>query len=356
MVNFGGRGVGMDEARMDVVIQLGHQSLAHRMAMHVREGNSMVACEGLGRDASEEGALSRKRGAALVRIRGCTCTPTEFLEAMKASRAINYIIRVYFFPEKGIQGSKTEVMGHLRAMQAPLDKVRIQTSPPELGKEVQDLLEEKWELDPREYRLTLSVVRLGDAYHCSMLPGKCMYRQPHNEPASTKGGPSRAVRKLQEAMELCNIKLPPGFTAIDLGAAPGSWTSYLVQCGAKQVFAIDPAQLNSAVADMPQVVHIPKPAQNSLTELATRGCSADLLVCDMNEPPKTVARRAMALLPFLSQGGKLIVTMKFPGTGREHPGALEGVKAVLGNQVKDLEWHWLMANTLCERCLVAAKA
>lgn len=360
LVNFRGRRVGMDgtsaSERMDVVIQLGHQSLAHRMAMHVREGKSMAGCVGLGRDASEEGAVSRKKGAALVRIRGCTCRPVEFLEAMRASRVINYVIRVYFFPESGIQGSKTDLMDHLDAMQVPSHKVRIQASPPRLGKEVVDLLQERWDLDPKEYQTALSVVQLGGKYHCSMLPGNCMYRQPHNEPASTKGGPSRAVRKLQEAMELCNIQMAPGFTAIDVGAAPGSWTSHLVQCGAKQVFAIDPAQLNSAVANMPQVVHISKAAQDSSTSLSHMQCHADLLVCDMNEPPKTAARRAMALLPFLRQDGKLIVTMKFPGTGREHPGALEGVKSVLGDGVKDVEWHWLMANTLCERCLVAAKA
>ncbi len=78
--------------------------------------------------------------------------------------------------------------------------------------------------------------------------------------------------------------------ALDLGASPGAWTSYLAtRCTI--VISVDPAQLSPA-ALLPNVRHVKMSAADAVPEVEALlgGEMLDLLVCDMNQNPKRVAQ------------------------------------------------------------------
>lgn len=135
----------------------------------------------------------------------------------------------------------------------------------------------------------------------SISPQLCMYQ---------------AVNKLDEAMALVQGSLrgpamPPSpatittsstattttsspvplSAAIDLGAAPGAWTSYLAD-HCRTVVAVDPGQLSS-FALRANVHHLRMRAQEASEHihlLLGQDSGADLLVCDMNIHPAETSK------------------------------------------------------------------
>lgn len=69
------------------------------------------------------------------------------------------------------------------------------------------------------------------------------------------GPPSRAYRKLWEALVLAGRLPRPGESCLDAGASPGGWTWALAKLGAK-VLAVDRAALAESVAAMPGVSYL----------------------------------------------------------------------------------------------------
>ncbi len=67
-----------------------------------------------------------------------------------------------------------------------------------------------------------------------------------------EGPPSRAYRKLWEALVLTGTRPGPGDVCVDAGASPGGWTWALAGLGA-QVTAIDRADLEPRIAALPNV-------------------------------------------------------------------------------------------------------
>ena len=66
------------------------------------------------------------------------------------------------------------------------------------------------------------------------------------------GPPSRAYRKLWEALTLLGRHPVAGERCLDLGASPGGWTWALQDLGAS-VLAIDKAPLDASIAALPDV-------------------------------------------------------------------------------------------------------
>lgn len=66
------------------------------------------------------------------------------------------------------------------------------------------------------------------------------------------GPPSRAYRKVWEALSVLGAQPMPGERCVDLGAAPGGWTWALARLGA-DVVAVDKAELDPAVASLRNV-------------------------------------------------------------------------------------------------------
>lgn len=94
-----------------------------------------------------------------------------------------------------------------------------------------------------------------------------------------KAPPSRAFKKLREAIEVFGLSINKGSTAVDLGASPGGWTHVLVDHGAT-VTAVDRSPLEGSIARHSRATF----AQgNAFTWLPPQ--SVDWLVCDVITTP-----------------------------------------------------------------------
>jgi len=120
-----------------------------------------------------------------------------------------------------------------------------------------------------------------------------------------EGQLSRAKFKLLEAEREFGLDLSAYRSAVDIGAAPGGWTSLLLERGLK-VTAIDPAKLHPSLLKSPNLTYIRKNA----SEVKFKENEFDLLVCDMSWSPKLMVQLVTGLLHGLSPGGTAIVTIK----------------------------------------------
>jgi len=120
-----------------------------------------------------------------------------------------------------------------------------------------------------------------------------------------EGQLSRAKFKLLEAEREFGLDLSAYRSAVDIGAAPGGWTSLLLERGLK-VTAVDPAKLHPSLLKQPNLTYIRKNAG----EVKFRDNEFDLLVCDMSWSPKLMVQLVTGLLHALAPGGTAIVTIK----------------------------------------------
>ncbi|MCR8641583.1 SAM-dependent methyltransferase [Paenibacillus sp. N1-5-1-14] len=119
------------------------------------------------------------------------------------------------------------------------------------------------------------------------------------------GQVSRAKFKLLEAEYVFSLDFTQYRSAVDLGAAPGGWTSLLLERGL-DVTAVDTGTMDPALMKNPKLKFIRKNA--SSVKLAEHGF--DLMVCDMSWHPKQTAGLLKDLLHALKYGGTVIVTVK----------------------------------------------
>jgi 23S rRNA (cytidine2498-2'-O)-methyltransferase len=95
--------------------------------------------------------------------------------------------------------------------------------------------------------------------------------------------PSRAARKLEEALAWLGVAPGPGELCVDLGAAPGGWTYVLADRRAR-VIAVDPAKLKPEILEMKGVRHVQESAFNYKPD-----AEVDWLFCDMAWRPLEAA-------------------------------------------------------------------
>jgi 23S rRNA (cytidine2498-2'-O)-methyltransferase len=120
-----------------------------------------------------------------------------------------------------------------------------------------------------------------------------------------EGQVSRAKFKLLEAEETFDLDLSEFRHALDVGAAPGGWTSLLLDRGL-QVTAVDTGDLHPSLLEDPNLTYLKKNA----SEVRFDDGTFDLLVCDMSWSPKQMAKLVSDLLGALESGGTAIVTVK----------------------------------------------
>ncbi|WP_138227731.1 SAM-dependent methyltransferase [Paenibacillus algicola] len=120
-----------------------------------------------------------------------------------------------------------------------------------------------------------------------------------------EGQISRAKFKLLEAEHQFSIPFDSFHNALDIGAAPGGWTSFLLERGLR-VTAVDPAQMHDSLKGHPQLRILNKNA----SDVKFKEHEFDMLVCDMSWSPKQMARLVTDLLYSLTPGGTAIVTVK----------------------------------------------
>ncbi len=94
--------------------------------------------------------------------------------------------------------------------------------------------------------------------HTLMASAECASPWPNGEfefVEDKEGPPSRAYRKLWEALMMSGALPGPGQRCVDAGACPGGWTWALAGLGA-EVLAIDRAPIDDRVAAMPGVTFL----------------------------------------------------------------------------------------------------
>lgn len=120
-----------------------------------------------------------------------------------------------------------------------------------------------------------------------------------------EGQISRAKFKLLESEQHFDIPFSSFTKALDIGAAPGGWTSFLLERGL-HVTAVDPAQMHDSLKGHPKLRVLSKNA----SDVKFKANEFDLIVCDMSWSPKQMARLVTGLLYSLKPGGTAVVTVK----------------------------------------------
>lgn len=120
-----------------------------------------------------------------------------------------------------------------------------------------------------------------------------------------EGQVSRAKFKLLEAERVFGLDFSQYRSAIDIGAAPGGWTSLLLERGLR-VTAVDPAKLDKELLRNPRLTFL----QKNAGDVKFPENSFDLLVCDMSWSPRQMARLVKELLYALQSGGTAVITVK----------------------------------------------
>ena len=134
---------------------------------------------------------------------------------------------------------------------------------------------------------------------------------------------------------------------MDIGSSPGGWTSYLASAGCELVLSIDPGDL--LIPLVPPIVHIQKKVEDSTAELSLHA-PYNLCVCDMNGYSLASVHCILSLLPHLTAGAPVILTVKEMQAG--HSKRLQaGAMDLLRCGFEGLRCHFLLANGR-ERTLV----
>ena len=181
----------------------------------------------------------------------------------------------------------------------------------------------------------------------------------------------RAAHKLREVLAvgldggaLAALAADPGGCVVDVGAAPGGWTSTLAAAGVA-VLAVDPAALNPGVAAMANVTHARKKVEDLTDADYPAGAVPKGLVCDVNAHPAQLVETIAPLVRSLPPGAPVVLTLKFGGKG--HEAASEARKLTHAAEVladlgdvapfaADFRLEWLVSNTKRERTLIAFRA
>jgi 23S rRNA (cytidine2498-2'-O)-methyltransferase len=124
--------------------------------------------------------------------------------------------------------------------------------------------------------------------------------------AFTEAVPNRAGFKLLEAIDAFALRFRKGDQALDLGAAPGAWTTLLRQRGLR-VTAVAPTPLYPWLVFDPGVTFYPHLAEEYLNRCET---IFDLIVNDMKLDARDSARLMVEYATHLRGNGIAIMTLK----------------------------------------------
>lgn len=119
--------------------------------------------------------------------------------------------------------------------------------------------------------------------------------------------PSRAWLKIEEAMQLFNLPMSEGMTALEVGAAPGGAVWSLLNHGLN-VIGVDPAAIDHRCTSHQNFLHLRKPFQE-LTEIEYQ--EVDWWLSDLNLAPGSVLSHLGRLLRSAPKQPKgLVLTLK----------------------------------------------
>lgn len=129
---------------------------------------------------------------------------------------------------------------------------------------------------------------------------------------SPKGTISRAELKLEEIFLENKMLFADSHRALDLGAAPGGWTHYLLSKG-YQVTAVDPANMSDAVKKK-QMKHYKMTTQQFIREVPLK--EFDLIVNDMKMDLWESISIMLTFADYITNEGIGMITLKLPKNSR----------------------------------------
>jgi 23S rRNA (cytidine2498-2'-O)-methyltransferase len=161
---------------------------------------------------------------------------------------------------------------------------------------------------------------------------------------------NRAQHKLREALKAFDIQLRPNMRALDLGAAPGGWSTVLADAGCT-VVAVDKGELDQQVAARPEVQHLRVSAQEAREQDLGE---FDIIVNDMNLDPPQSAGIMCDFAPLLRPGGVAVMTIKYVTSARRRHDA--EARERLSQCYQDIEIRHLPHNRLEATAVMRRKA
>jgi 23S rRNA (cytidine2498-2'-O)-methyltransferase len=156
---------------------------------------------------------------------------------------------------------------------------------------------------------------------------------PMTEPVSNRAG-----YKLLEALEVFCIRLRKGDHALDLGAAPGAWTTLLRRRGLR-VTAVAPAPLYPWLTFDDEVIHEQVRADDYLHRCQT---TFDLIVNDMYLDARQSAQLMVEYAQHLRREGIAIMTLKLAERHRQR--VMDHSYRILRRAYKIIRVHQLVNN------------
>lgn len=115
--------------------------------------------------------------------------------------------------------------------------------------------------------------------------------------------PSRAFYKIAEACEAFDLEFRPKEVVLELGAAPGGASLFLLDQNLK-VLGVDPAQMDPVILKRESFKHLKKPFES----LSSHDLKQEVnwIVCDINLPPTIILKEIFRLLSFTHPRGVLL--------------------------------------------------
>ena len=140
-------------------------------------------------------------------------------------------------------------------------------------------------------------------YHLSIWAGGMRHFSKDNQTIS------RASFKLIEMIELFDLKIKKGDSAIDLGAAPGGWSKVLLDMGL-HVTAVDPALMDKRIKEHSNFRHYQETTQKFLERGSRK--KYQVIVNDMKMNVNDSLDLTTQFIPYLDLDGLVIMTLKLP--------------------------------------------
>ncbi|KAF5839527.1 hypothetical protein DUNSADRAFT_599 [Dunaliella salina] len=350
----------------DCYIQTANQDTASKLVAYALATDLHVYPEHFAAGVEEVGPHTEHKGPCLALFRGLRSTPECFLSWLGAHPFLKrHIHRVFTLPQCNgkVLSSREELIQDICEYCNPDTVLRINAFPKNLEAYIKERLPPSFHLDAQNFSGVLMALEVGHQLRWAVVPPSVFFRQSCDVPKVFEGSAASAVNKIHEAIEVlglhqCKQQMR---AVIDVGAAPGSWTSFLAAT-AESVVAIDPAELSPDVAALPNVHHLkmmsqdPQIASAISQALGSEKVLVDVLTCDMNSHPFEACRAVKELIRFLKPGGICIMTLKCRGMGRDRSITFSKLKDFFGDSLEDPpRCIWLLANTKFEATFVGKK-
>lgn len=298
-----------------------------------------------------------------------TALPEEFNAWLSGEPPLRYaIVRSYWLgPSQLAKMASTDddLIEQLTEYGFPSDEeavIRLQFYPRKLEASLLSKLPSHVNLHPVVFTDVLYVVQMPSppVYRWWYAPASTLFQNPFDKGSRqafcTTDAVSRAAGKIWECIIAAGLSPTDVGNVVDVGAAPGGWTTYL-STQAKRVIAVDPAEMSPKATARDNVVHLQCKVEESLGDIVEllNGEDIDCLVSDVNVPPSRALTIMQPLFQLLKPGGTLILTLKFSGTGNIKTRAVGQIQERLGTEFTELSLLWLFSNTIAERTLICRK-